>query len=304
MADPIIIAFDASTFSAFQKCPRYYKFRYIESWVNKEGKPNSLEAGSIAHFVLEHFRKALLAGKDRATAIQIGLDAGREYLHEYRESNIFMLEKEHEGVKNTPLENEKRGQTIIIGSNYVFETMLQYFDFYRNESWTLLGAEETRGKIIFEGEDIVVLWKAKFDALVDADLGVMPVDGKTMKQRRDNIRLNNQFRGQGVITNSRSIIVDKIGFQTTLKPEEKFLREVISYAPDAYSEWMNDTVPTWARLFIAFSEADYWPENPNGCETKFGKCEFLKVCEADRNMRGEEVKLYFKKGKPWDIGND
>ena len=296
----INISFDSQLLTTLMGCPRLANERFNKDLVAKGGKSNSIEVGAIAHAILEFFNKALIDGKSRTDAIEIGFAAGKEYIAGYSETNKYIRDVEENGVQNTPEESTDK----LIGWKYVLSTMEEYFDYYRNESWTVISAEETRKEIIYEDEDIRVLWKAKFDCIVDMQDGMMPVDHKTMKQRRDTLSLNNQFMGQCILTKSRTIVINKIGWQKSLEPHEKFLRGTISYSPDRLAEQINEVIPHYARMYIAYSQADYWPPNYTHCETKYGICDRKELCESDRHMRDDVNRVYFHKGKKWDIDND
>jgi len=182
--------------------------------------------------------------------------------------------------------------------------MEQYFAFYRNDSWVPLFAEEVRGDILYEDDDIRILWKAKLDLGVDTNQGIFPVDHKTMSQRRETNSMNNQFIGQCLIMKTRNVVINKIGWQTTLKPEEKFTRAVLSYSADRLMEWQSEILPFYAYQLLTFEEAGYYPPRFDHCEGKYGPCPFLNVCEADRNMREEELRLNFTKVEEWNPKND
>jgi hypothetical protein len=181
---------------------------------------------------------------------------------------------------------------------------MKYEEFYKNDTWIPLEVECVKGKQIFEDDVIRIIWKAKFDLLADTGQLILPVDHKTMKQNRDSITLNNQFTGQCLLMDSRRMIINKIGFQKSLPLKDRFKRVVMNYTADRLAEWATEIVPYWAYKLLEYTKSGYWPKNYTHCENKFGYCRFREVCESNRNMREEVIRMNFVKGKKWDIQND
>ncbi len=210
------------------------------------------------------------------------------------------------GVPNTPRIANKDNpfEKYKTGWEWVLETCKQYLDHYRNDHWVPLEVEVVKGKILYEDDEIRILWKAKLDLVADNNQGIYPTDHKTMKQRRNTNSMNNQFIGQCLIMGTTNVFINKIGFQTTLKPEEKFERTPIPYSKPRLMEWQSETLPYYAKLLVMYAETGHFPPNFTNCESKFGNCAFLGVCESNPDMREEELKLHFKVGESWNPTND
>lgn len=298
------VILDATVLSTLMSCPRLVDYRYNKNLVLKTGKSNSLEAGSLVHIILEFYNKSLIAGKSRNDSIEIGYIAGREFLNgEYRNNNTY-LRKDDDYASARFIETEESNK-YDLGWKFIFDTMDQYFDYWRNDSFSIIEVESVRTRTIYEDDELIVGWKSKLDRIIDMSNGMMPVDTKTMKQRRDTNSNNIQFMGQCFITDSRQMMIDKVGFQTSLKPHEKFERSIVNYTFDRLEEFKNEIVPHYARMLLAYSEADNFPPNFTHCENKFGSCDFYKhdVCNSDRRMRDETLAIYFKEGRKWDPTN-
>lgn len=274
------VIMDATLLSSLMSCARFADFRFNLQLHSRLGKSSSLEKGSLVHHILEHFYKAIQSGNNRKDAINTGLTAGRVYLRNE--------------VKNATDDDVK----------LVYDTMDQYFEHYKNDSWIPIDVEYVKQILLYEDDEMRILWKSKLDLTVDTNNGLYPVDHKTYSRTSDNISLNNQFMGQCLVCKTRGIIIDKIGFQTSLKPAQKFLRPMISYSLDRLTEWSQIIVPYWGRMMLYYAETGYWPPNFTHCESKYSICQFIRVCESDTGMREEELRLNFIKGDKWDVLNE
>ena len=333
------VIFDATTLSSLMSCGRFHDIRFNHRLISTKGKSNSLETGALAHKVLEVYYKQKIKGFPRTTAIGNALAAGQMFIIGCPKCAGFIEQEcetckgsgkyyndllnedrpcidckgtgktspecnheadEYPGLENTPEQNDK----YITGWRFVLQTMEQYFEFYKNDAFIPLAAEEVRGAVIYEDDEIRVLWKAKFDLIIDTNqIGIVSMDHKTFKQRRDKSSLSNQFSGHCVLLKSRNVLVNKIGFQTTLKIDERLTREVIPYSADRLNEWQNEIVPYYAYKYVQFAESGYWPPDYTHCETLYGPCPYKQVCEGDRNMREEILRNEYKLAPLWDPRN-
>jgi len=272
------------------------------------GKSNSLEVGQLIHKVLEVYYKHKINGFPTTTCVGNALIAGQlfvsgcPYCADLQSGTPTCGHElqEYPGMVNTPEQNEK----WTVGWRFALDTCEQYFKHYEGDSFIPLQCEHVDGRVIYEDDEIRVLWKAKFDLIVDTNqIGIVSMDHKTFKQRRDKTTLSNQFSGQCVLLKSRHVIVNKIGLQTSLPIAERLTREIINYSADRLLEWQGEILPYYAYKFVQYAESDYWPPDYTHCDNLFGSCPYKSVCEADRNMRVEVLRNDYMVGPVWDPTN-
>ncbi len=308
------IILDSQVMTTLMSCPRLEDLRFNHNLVSLTGKSNSLECGQIFHVYAEYYYKAIIHGLSKTQAHGYGMTAAQLYVTGCMDCTGFVATPEQPkpkcghkpdefpGVKNTPKDSEG----YKIGWSFALQTCEEYHAYWLpKDHWVPLEVEVVKGKVLYQDDEIRVLWKAKLDLVCDSNQGIYTVDHKTMKQRREISNLNNQFSGQCLIQDTRSIWLNKVGFQKSLKPEERFTREPINYTAERLYEWQSQTLPYYAKLLMMYAETGHFPPNYTNCDGKFGPCVFKKhVCEANPSMREEEIKLHFKVGPKWNPTND
>ncbi len=302
------VIFDATVLSSLMSCGRYHDIRFNHRLVGAKGKSNSLEVGSLIHKVLEVYYQHMIKGFPRNTSIGQGLTAGQMYVNGCPHCASGTNENpscgheagEYPGLENTPDES----QGFVTGWKFALKTCEQYFDFYKNDAFIPLSAEQVKGEVLYEDDEIRIAWKAKFDLIVDTNqIGIVSMYHKTFKQRRNKTTLSNQFIGQCLLLKSRNVIVNKIGLQSSIKLEERLTREVISYSADRLDEWQSEILPYYAYKYLQFTESGYWPPDYTHCDTMYGPCPYKEVCESDRGMREEVLRNNFVMTPVWDPKN-
>lgn len=306
------IVLDATILTSIMACGRMSDFRFNLNLTSIEGKSNSLECGSLVHCFLEYYYRNIINGVRKEQAVGFGFAAAEMYIAGCKECTGFVASSEipkpvcgHKidefpGLHNTP----RNSEGYKIGWQETLDTCDSYIQFYKNDHWVPLEVEVVKGEILYEDDEIRILWKAKLDLICDTNQGIYPVDHKTMKQRRDTTSMNNQFMGQCILMRTRNVFINKIGFQKTLTPAEKFTRPPISYSAARLLEWQSETLPYYAKLLLMYAETGHYPPNFTNCENKYGKCAFKDVCESDPGMRESELKRLFVVGPSWNPTND
>lgn len=302
------IILDATSMSSEMGCGRFYDIRFNHQLVSLRGKSNSLEVGQLIHKVLEVYYKHKIKGFSITAAIGHSLTAGHMFVLgcPYCADGLNDTPEckhepgEYPGMQNTPEVSEK----FTVGWKFALDTCEQYFKFYENDSLIPLQVEYVKGEVLYEDDEIRVLWKAKYDLIVDTNqIGVVSMDHKTFKQRREKSTLSNQLMGQCLLLKSRNVIINKIGLQSTLPIAERLTREVVSYSADRLVEWQTEILPYYAYKFLQYQESEYFPPNFTHCDNVFGSCPYKIVCESDRGMREEVLQKEFQKAPKWDPSN-
>lgn len=309
------VILDSQILTSLMGCPRLADFRFNHNLISLDGKSNSLECGSIVHVFMEYFYGGIINGLKREQAVQQGFAMAETFIKGCPHCTDFIPSEEFSkppcghkvnefpGVKNTPRDSEREPFTRT-GWQWVLDTCDQYQRFYINDHWVPLEVETVHGVVLYEDDEIRILWKAKLDAMFDMNQGIHAVDHKTMKQTRNTISLNNQFIGQCLVTKTCRIFLNKVGFQITLKPEEKFLRPPVNYSLPRLIEWQTETLPYYAKLLLMYAETGHFPPNYEKCESRYGNCAFIKVCEGDPLDRERIIKELFVVGPEWNPSND
>ena len=293
----IRIIMDSQVLTTLQICEVMLDLRFNHNLVPISGMGRPIEMGSMMHRMLEPYYLAKRKGKNRNDAAAIAIQYGNLVITGC-EACIKKECKEHKdpymGLQATSPEE----------SHYVMDTFLQYHEFWKNDSWTTLNVETVKGKVIYEDDELSLMWKAKIDWEVDNLEGIFSVDHKTMSRREDTLSLNNQFIGQCVVTNQTKMFENKIGWQKTLKPNEKFERVALNYSKERIAEWIIETA-SYAYDLAALQEGKRYRHKFTSCSRKYGPCIFRKVCEGQPVDRERLLKEQFKVAeRVWDVPLD
>lgn len=269
---------DTSQYDMFRLCEQRFDYRYNQ---NKElpTKNKALDRGTLVHLACETYYESLKSGAK----------------YEYAVESALMKVKEA-GVISTDLEPEVIARIV--------EVMEEYFDFWRvaDQNIEIVAVEQPFIYLLHEDDDVKIHMAGKIDLIYnDNKYTKMPVDHKSFDRSYEVGRMGNQFKNYCKATGSNFLTVDKIGFQKTLKPHEKYLRVPLCFDPIILEDWKNNVVRVMYHYLDCVAEG-YWPLNETSCDKFNRKCEYYEVCDSS----GKPAKLFklasnYIDAEPWDV---
>lgn len=272
------IVMDASQFDMFRLCECRFNYRYNKNKVGLH-KASQLDRGTLVHIGNEVYYEAIKHNIKYQDAVNMALSKIREA-----------------GVIATDLESEE--------INRVLDVMEEYYDFWRVEDQNLQisAVEQAFLYLLHEDDEIRIHMAGKIDMLYsDNKNSNMPMDHKSYDRDHPLHRMSNQFKNYSTAVGSNFLVVNRIGFQKTLKPHEKFKRVQLTYDDTYLAEWKENVIKVMYH-YLECVATDTWPMNETSCDKYNRKCEYFDVCDAS----GKEAKLYklnadFNTAEPWDV---
>lgn len=273
------IVFDMSKYDLFRLCEARYNYRH-NILIGKPGKPQQMERGTVCHAGNEVYYQGLKDGLGYDAAVGMALSKIREA-----------------GVVTTDLDND-----II---NRCVDVMEEYYDYWRiaDQSFEIIEVEQPFMFELFTNDEVRILLTGKIDLITsDNKYQNEPMDHKTYDRSYEVGRMINQFKCYCVATGSNYLTVNKIGFQKTLKPHEKFLRPKLTYDRTILEEWKENVINVIMNHYLACVADNKWPMNETSCEKFNRRCEFYDICDASGlPAKNWKINSDYVKVEPWDV---
>lgn len=285
-----IINIDSSILNTIQQCARKTHYSYIEN-LQPQKKDEALEKGDLMHKMLEvYYSMRLDDGANERSALWeelitlAGIVPNGDPVHRGIEAGIYFA-----------------SQMSIASdvSEEVVDQFKSYCEFYQYDEWHPVAVEEVGNKVLYESDDVKIVYNFKIDLVAEKGRIVIPFDHKTGSRRQEPSSLSNQFIGYCYGLSTSNILVNKIGFQKSLKPAERFQRFVLPVDSTRIQEWINNSI-YWTLQWNKFLEEDYFPMNLTSCD-KYSGCIFKRVCESDPDTRAWKIERDFIKVADWDV---
>ena len=280
-------AWDASSISIIQACPRKYYYKMVEGWSNPFPSVHLL-FGAIYATALEHYFKHLSEGADKEEALRLIVrealieSHGRDFPH-----------------------NTKTRENLI-------RTIVWYFEHFKEDAATTIELSDGKPAVELSFKMDVgngILYCGHLDRFVELNGDPYVMDQKTTGATLSPYyfnQFNNSFQMSGYTFAGKSmfsipvkgVIIDAaqiaVGFT-------RFDRGFTFRTESNLNEWY-DELHYWIQFAHSFDPSGgeaAWPQNKSSCGN-YGGCEFAEVCAKSHDVRPQFLAAKFCKGERWN----
>lgn len=281
------ITVDSQILSTFMSCARKADFVFNQHLVPIQGVAPSIEKGLLTHVGTNAYWKTLLEGKDYQAATRAAIDAIKVDSLKY---------------KNIDADN-------ILD---VLQTLIAFFKYINNHSWTPVFSEQYFKFIAYENKEerLRIILSGRIDlGLRNPQTPLLVVDNKSESERWFYSQMSNQFKIYALACKTNVVGVQRIGFQKTVEEKDKFELKLIPFDPDILDEFRYEILPYWCKELLKCKTNNYWPPNTTSCVHGHFKCIFSDgmdhkgICNVSRAVRQQKLDRYFTPGEPWNPEN-
>jgi len=262
------IVFDSQILSSFMACPREMNNRFNKHLVPIGGISSSIMKGQLAHIGLAKYYE------------RMGQGAPREICR--------LAAIEEMKIKSPTLDLD--GDDIIL----VHRTFNEYVEYRKGDVFLVQFVERHFQIKIYESFPLRIFLTGRIDLGITEPNSsqIIPLDHKSESEHWFYSSLSNQFKIYALACNSSELIVNRFGFQTSLKAEKKFKRERIVFDLGCMDEFKNEVLPYYAKQMLIVMEDNYYPPNYTNCIKGHWGCIFSDrysggICNIKPELREE-----------------
>lgn len=259
----------------YEACPLYFNYRVNEKMVEPTA-PSKIALGTAIHLVLAEYYREIKDNKSTEEAIE---SASEKFLSQALTINGFEVSDI---------------ETVIKALN-------EYVSHYRDrDDFNILAVEETLSDVIYEDDNLIILYSGTIDLLTERSGLVVPYDHKSESARFNVPSLSNQLIGYCYLTRSPRITRNAIGLQKKKPVHEKMYRQMFSYSQATINWWVDNTVKQTMRILESYRIGE-WTANLSSCGNMFrSACPYQQVCISPVEDREEELNRGFVRAKLYD----
>jgi hypothetical protein len=271
--------------NSIQSCARKTEYSFIKKLQPLE-KADALEKGDLMHKMFEVYYSLKL------TSPNFHSEVWRELISQQITPDLKDPASEAGRYFST-----KMNLSVELAEEVIYQFQ-EYSKYYQFDAWAPLAVEEVGSRVLYEDDDLQIIYTFKIDLVAEKGNIIAPFDHKTSARTKEPSSLSNQFIGYCFGLRTNTIVINKVGFQKTLEPSKRFMRYVLTIDDERIEEWRANSI-YWARLYDRYLVNDHFPMNLTSCD-KYGGCIFARICESNPHTREWKLERDFEAGRLWD----
>lgn len=283
----IEIILDASQIETFEACPRKWYNDHVLNLTTPSTNP-ALSTGSWFHEVLRIYYEAGLESPPISKHIRKAVDYAASL---------------------TTGEASGRWPRVRKDPKFHMDRLRAYLVTHMNEddAAEILFVEKGFSTLFYEDIERRYILEGTIDlGTVEKSMGFTITDHKTQIRAYEKYPNNHQCFNYLAFTGANYFRYNFIGQQET-QNENTFRRPIFRPQPGQLEQWKRDVKRTFQEMEryvrAGLSDVLNYPKRLTQCQTKFGLCQFHKLCEIpdDSKWRPVILKSYKEKEawKPW-----
>lgn len=320
------LAWDSTSYGAFDKCPRFYQYSIIEGRTSPFINAH-LTFGTLFHSATELYAKERAEGLDHNASL---LSAIRHAVVETWDSSLnrpwtseeptktrdtllrsivwYLDQFQNDSLKTVILANGKPAVELSFRFDSGVETLGDYetcqdcqdalSQVEKNRVCsTCLGTQKVPAKFLLCGHlDRLVEWNGQL-WITDKKTTKSELDDNYFKQFSPDSQIS-IYSIAGVVTLSEEIGGLIIDGAQILVTGSRFRRRPIPTSTDLLEEWMRD-FQIRLREAESYAQDNYWPMNRKSCGFGRFQCQFRPVCSAEPSIRETLLETLYSR-RVWD----
>lgn len=178
-----------------------------------------------------------------------------------------------------------------------------------DDSAEIVAVEKGFSTLLFENSQRRYILEGMIDLIwIKKHMGLTVTDHKTQQRMYEKYFHNHQLFNYLAFTGANYFEYNFLGQQQT-QNEDTFRRPIFKPHPGATQQWKKDVLRTFQEMESYQSDNLHsyetsvertYPKRLTQCQTKFGLCQFHKLCELPDDSPYREVVLkHYKQKEPW-----
>ena len=299
----------ASSLSAYQRCPRFYQYRYLDEWTSAEpAKP--LIVGTVFHSGSEAFwngadlegmRAAARAAMEEHSSWWRDAEFEKAKLDAYLRGYFVHRQKYRDAYEVVDVEREwtsgpMRGKMDLVlrskedGRYYIVDHKTSGAKEVENPAspfWTKLPFDTQINTYTVAARYIYKLdYFPSFIYDVVRKTSSKPAMKKRVSRRKSETEFQYQMRKAGN-TESLREYRERIGKEYE-GDETRYMWRSVPLTSDTLLERVGELKGLMKSIEEFPIEFEQMPRNQNGCITKYGLCDFFPVCSGREGFEGSD----------------